>query len=1213
MRARNAAHHCLRRAASAAAALIFGLTSQAALSTSTVTTTESYDYDLTTGRLVKAMSEPGDSALCTVKEFDIDSAYGQERSRTLRNCKGASPVTPGAMLEAAAPADFAAFSTRRSQVGYSADRRFVTSQTNPLQQVTLSTSDGRFGLPTSVTDPNGLTTSIAYDGLGRKVLETHADKTQTRWTYVYCRNLFINGVVVATPAGASSEDCASVWAPEVTRGANGGMTTPSYFVREQPLQVDGQTANGPWTLTYYDTLGRPLRTSTLGFNGTAVINTDTRYTVRGQVAAVSEPYFEGETVYWTEFNYDLLGREVRRTRQTAAGQAVVSTAYSGLQTTTSDARQFATSTTQNAAGQIETITDAKGGTLRRLHDPTGRVAQTTDSLGNITSLVYDLRGRRTALYDPDLGVITYEYDALGQEVKRTDAKNQAVTHSFDLLGRMVSRTAPDLTSRWYFDAYSDGSACPHGIGKMCEEASDNGYAKKYGYDAVGRISDTSTVVNGVTYSDQVTYAAATGHIDTQTYPTGVKLQYGYSAAGHLSSVTDARNGSKLWEAVERDARWALRQAKQGNGVTTNWSYYVDGRVKSIQVGSGALPNISYQYDPAGNITQRSDSSINSSFVYDELNRLTVETRWGPGLTGETAVQWGYDAVGNIVSHAETGAVSSTYLYNSSGSGSRRPHAVAAVNGEVNGYLFPRYAYDENGNLVNGAGRLVTWTAEDMVRSVTQGDTQLTYWYGPAQQRVKEEYSQNGATVRTTVYLNPPAGAGLFFEHESGTAGTKKKHYVSADGQTVAVIVCTADPCTTVSNTTTQYWHLDALGSVMATTDGGGGMLERMAYEPFGKRRNENGATDLYGTLNPTTDRGFTGHEHMQEVGLINMNGRIFEPGLARFLSADPTVPYPDSTQSYNRYSYARNNPLRSIDPSGFSDVFIGPGSGYLGIDAWEGDSNSGFSDGEGKGSRILLNPNAIDAGSGSDASQSKLGSGGRSSEGTFNGVKAERGAGGMRLGLSTGERALDFGTDVMQGLYNGAITTGEVLLNAFPGFTLPGQPDYKSFDAVKIDRPYVDRSVGLTAEMAGGLVVFKSLTMLKGLVEVRAASQAETATTTRVLRDGEGSTAQAIANSIGGPTGGLRVGQARVRQQLLNEADAAGGTYRCWRCGQTSMNAADMHLGHRNVPTSRGGNLSRDNVCLEGAACNLSAGNRGAPSPGMSCVERGSCGAPYGR
>jgi RHS repeat-associated protein len=113
-----------------------------------------------------------------------------------------------------------------------------------------------------------------------------------------------------------------------------------------------------------------------------------------------------------------------------------------------------------------------------------------------------------------------------------------------------------------------------------------------------------------------------------------------------------------------------------------------------------------------------------------------------------------------------------------------------------------------------------------------------------------------------------------------------------------------------------------------------------------------------------------------------------------------------------------------------------------------------------------------------------------------------------------------------------------------------------------------------------------------------------------VLSDGAGATAAEMSASVGGPTGGTRAGQAAARKALLDQVPA-GEPYACWRCGQTSADAADMHLGHRNVPTSRGGNLSSTNVCLEGAACNLSAGNRGAPTPGMSCAERGSCGAPY--
>ena len=66
-----------------------------------------------------------------------------------------------------------------------------------------------------------------------------------------------------------------------------------------------------------------------------------------------------------------------------------------------------------------------------------------------------------------------------------------------------------------------------------------------------------------------------------------------------------------------------------------------------------------------------------------------------------------------------------------------------------------------------------------------------------------------------------------------------------------------------------------------------------------------------------TRRGFTGHEHLDNVGLIHMNGRVYDPVLGRMLSADPFVQFPADTQSFNRYAYVHNNPLSFTDPSGF--------------------------------------------------------------------------------------------------------------------------------------------------------------------------------------------------------------------------------------------------------------------------------------------------------
>ncbi len=122
----------------------------------------------------------------------------------------------------------------------------------------------------------------------------------------------------------------------------------------------------------------------------------------------------------------------------------------------------------------------------------------------------------------------------------------------------------------------------------------------------------------------------------------------------------------------------------------------------------------------------------------------------------------------------------------------------------------------------------------------------------------------------------------------------------------------------------EFWQHDHLGSVSAITDHTGAVLQRLAYDPFGKRRNTNGSYDEFGTIvmdwsaqSGTTDRGFTGHEHLDDIGLVHMNGRIFNPTLATFMQADPFVQDPGNLQNYNRYAYCFNNPLGCTDPSGF--------------------------------------------------------------------------------------------------------------------------------------------------------------------------------------------------------------------------------------------------------------------------------------------------------
>lgn len=115
-----------------------------------------------------------------------------------------------------------------------------------------------------------------------------------------------------------------------------------------------------------------------------------------------------------------------------------------------------------------------------------------------------------------------------------------------------------------------------------------------------------------------------------------------------------------------------------------------------------------------------------------------------------------------------------------------------------------------------------------------------------------------------------------------------------------------------------YEKQDHLGSIAAITDETGTVIERLAYDPWGKRRYPNGLGDKADNLvGVNTDRGYTLHEHLDEVGVIHMNGRVYDPLIGRFMSAAPFVQSPGNLQSYNRYAYVMNNPLAFTDPSGY--------------------------------------------------------------------------------------------------------------------------------------------------------------------------------------------------------------------------------------------------------------------------------------------------------
>ncbi|MDO8341871.1 MAG: RHS repeat-associated core domain-containing protein [Cellvibrio sp.] len=149
--------------------------------------------------------------------------------------------------------------------------------------------------------------------------------------------------------------------------------------------------------------------------------------------------------------------------------------------------------------------------------------------------------------------------------------------------------------------------------------------------------------------------------------------------------------------------------------------------------------------------------------------------------------------------------------------------------------------------------------------------------------------------------------GGIYEEVTKDGVTQKIHYVGD----FALFISKGD--NTSATYAHEYLHRDHIGSIVAISKGTIATVADVSWQAngaWGARRFNQWNGPLDSLLNPTsTAKGFTDHEHLDSVGLIHMNGRVYDPELGRFMSADPFVQAPYNSQSYNRYSYVFNNPL----------------------------------------------------------------------------------------------------------------------------------------------------------------------------------------------------------------------------------------------------------------------------------------------------------------
>ncbi len=312
---------------------------------------------------------------------------------------------------------------------------------------------------------------------------------------------------------------------------------------------------------------------------------------------------------------------------------------------------------------------------------------------------------------------------------------------------------------------------------------------------------------------------------------------------------------------------------------------------------GSVYKLDYNFDAlTGNLKQRdvynylTGTHNREKFEFDFKDRLSKGSQHDPlntdALIAGSTNQVTIDEKGNITHKDDAG----DYVY----SNATKPFNLTQINNPTS----------------NVSLNTLGVTYNDLRKTSQLNETvtgkQINLEYGNDDERIKMEYQLNGVKQYTRYYH-------ANYELEEKPNGDVTEWvYINAPTGLTAIHK-------TLNNTNKQLFTTlcDHLGSPVLLTDNNQNIVDEFSFDAWGRKRNVTDWSYTSITNNSGLNRGFTFHEHIDEFNLINMNGRIYDPVLGRFLQPDNQVQQPTNLQTFNKYSYAANNPLSYTDPSGW--------------------------------------------------------------------------------------------------------------------------------------------------------------------------------------------------------------------------------------------------------------------------------------------------------
>jgi RHS repeat-associated protein len=534
------------------------------------------------------------------------------------------------------------------------------------------------------------------------------------------------------------------------------------------------------------------------------------------------------------------------------------------------------------------------------------------------TFVYDSFSRLLTATNPESGTIAYAYDADGELLQKTSpAPNpnppqptQTVSYCYDELHRVSMRDyqahtfnppACPITAPVVSYAYDSGA---NAIGHLTSLTDQAGTAT-YAYDILGRMTSETRPIAGISKSTSYTYNLD-GSVKTLTYPSGRVVTYTPDSAGRLVSAVDG-NGTNYVVSASYNPDSSLKSLVNGSTPALSQNFQYTPRLQLCRITtltSGTLPTSCTDSQHIGNIMDRGydfhagngmagsgadngnvfaitnyrDTNRSQAFTYDALNRLT--SGWSSANSG--AYSWGenysIDAWGNLqISPMQNKAHGGTFQL--SGNAQNRPTGMNYdAAGNLLSYLTANYTYDQENRLSSTAGMAYTYdgNGERILKSQVINNV-LT--------PVKRYWSMGGNTLA-----------------EGDGTGNLTAEYIYLGGKRVARIDLPAN--------TVHYYLSDHLASTSIVANAAGAVEEESDYYPFG--------TEVVVTGPGTNELKFTGKRRDTESQLDYFGARYYSNAFGRFSTPDSPFAdqHPGDPQSWNLYTYTKNNPLRFVDDNG---------------------------------------------------------------------------------------------------------------------------------------------------------------------------------------------------------------------------------------------------------------------------------------------------------